>query len=391
MKSHWNRVLAGTLALTMLGMTGCVQKPKSAGASVYVIVKSADPYWDTTKAGALDAGEEMDLNVTFEAPETEAELDVQIEMVEDAINAGAKAIVLAALDTDALNDTLAKAQEANIHVLTIDSDVSFEGRRACISTQNYAAGAIAARYAASLMNENGNLAIISHSETAQTALERVDGFTDEINGTGTPAVPNGKEMRLTGLDSGALPIVPLENGQPPAGRFPTEEQPQGETQPYAKPETLPYSGSNADGYTSQTGHPEITVTETRVCNSNVQQAFEETKQLIKENPDIKLIYATNQPGTVGACQAIEELGAANTVQLVGFDYFDGADGYIESGVLDGVISQNPYNMGYLGVRYAKKLIEGNAVAESVDTGATLITAENLNDEDIRFLVNPTGK
>ena len=378
MKRHWNRVLAGTLALTLLGLTGCVQKPKSAGASVYVIAKSDDPYWDTVKEGAFDAGEEMNLNVTFAVPESETELDMQIGMVEDAINAGAKAIVLAPLDSDALNDVLARAQEANIHVLTIDSDVSFAERRSCISTQNYAAGAIAARYAASLIGESGRVAVISHSETAQTALERTGGFTDGIEGTGTPAAPNGKELPMNAPD-GDVSAIPLENGQPPAGRFPTDEQPQDGTQP------------PADSVTFSAGYPDITITETRVCNGNAQQSREATLALIREDPDLKLIYATNLPGTMGACQAIEELGAADSVQLVGFDYFEGADKYIESGVLDGVIAQNPYNMGYLGVRYAKKLIEGRTVAPIVDTGAALITADNLNDADIRFLVDPTGK
>ena len=115
-----------------------------------------------------------------------------------------------------------------------------------------------------------------------------------------------------------------------------------------------------------------------------------TLDYIKENPDLKLIYTTNLPGTMGACQAIEELGKANDVTLVGFDAFEGAGAYIESGVLDAVVTQNPYNMGYLGVRYARKLLRGEAVAKQVDTGATLVTADNLHDEDIQFLLDPAG-
>ena len=138
------------------------------------------------------------------------------------------------------------------------------------------------------------------------------------------------------------------------------------------------------------GKSGLRVLESKNGESNVQQSREAAVQLIKENPDLKLIYTTNLPGTMGACQAIEELGKANDVMLVGFDCFDGAAAYIESGVLDAVVTQNPYNMGYLGVRYARKLLRGEAVAKQVDTGATLITADNLHDEDIQFLIDPAG-
>ena len=45
-------------------------------------------------------------------------------------------------------------------------------------------------------------------------------------------------------------------------------------------------------------------------------------------------------------------------------------------------------MGYLGVRYAKKLIEGDIVPSIVDTGATYVEAANLNDADIQWLLDP---
>ena len=128
-----------------------------------------------------------------------------------------------------------------------------------------------------------------------------------------------------------------------------------------------------------------------VCYEADINSREDLERIFSEHPDIKVIYAPNQPGTVGACEAIDELGRADDITLVGFDYFDGADAYIQSGVLDAVIAQNPYNMGYLGVRYAKRLLDGDTIAASVDTGATLITADNLQDADIRWLIDPTGK
>lgn len=311
------RILPVCLLLAAM-LTGCAGQQKNAATDIYVICKSQDPYWDTTHWGAVDAGEEMGLHVVYEAPATEQELDAQIQMVRDAVAAGADAIVLAPLDTDALNDVLREATAQNIPVLTIDSDVSYAGRSACISTQNRAAGAIAARQAASLLGNAGEVGVICHKADAQTAIERLGGFTDEMTA----------------------------------------------------------------------GYPDIRVSEVKYCDGDVEKSKEGTKQLIEEHPDLRLIYATNQPGTVGACQAIDELGLADAITLVGFDYFDGADSFITSGVLDGVMTQNPYNMGYLGVRYAKKLVDGMTVSVNVDTGATYVDASNLGDADIQWLLDP---
>ena len=322
MKRKIATLAAGMLLAGLL--PGCSAQQQADRPDIYVICKSRDSYWDTTRWGAVDAGEEMGLNVIYEAPETEADLDVQIQMVQDAVAAGADAIVLAPLDTDALNGVLRDANLQGIPVLTIDSDVSYAGRAVCVSTQNQAAGAIAGREAAALLGGKGEVGIICHKADAQTAQERLGGFAVELDGKTT----------------------------------------------------------EADGY------PELNVVDIKYCEGDIERSKEGTKQLIEEHPDLKLIYATNQPGTVGACQAIEELGLADQITLLGFDYFTGADVYITHGVLDGVMTQNPYNMGYLGVRYAKKLLEGKSTPAIVDTGATYVEASNLNDADIQWLLDP---
>ena len=337
-------ILAGVMALSLLALTGCGNSVQETGASVFVICKSNDPYWDSVKAGALEAGEEMNLYVSYDAPDSETQVDEQIRMINEAVDAGADAIVLAPLDRDDLNEALSRARAADIPVLTIDSDVSFDGVRSRISTQNYSAGAIVARYVTGLSLGEGAAAIITHSNTGQTAQERTAGFLDELSGKDT--------LSAGSQQMSAIPGAEKNNG----------------------------SGSPNS----------LRVLETKNTEGDVQQSREAAVQLIRENPDLKLIFTTNQPGTIGACQAIDELGMADTVALVGFDTFDGAEEYIESGVLDAVVTQNPYNMGYLGVRYARKMLRGEGVPKTVDTGATLVTIENVHDEDIQFLIDPIG-
>ena len=53
--------------------------------------------------------------------------------------------------------------------------------------------------------------------------------------------------------------------------------------------------------------------------------------------------------------------------------------------------QNPYNMGYLGVRNIYKAMQGKKLEEKIDTGITYVDRNNLQDEDIRWLLYPMGK
>lgn len=114
--------------------------------------------------GARDAGEELGVKISFDAPEDETQIDVQIGMMEKAIQEKADAIVLAPLDTEKLNDVVDKASEEGIPVLTLDSDITTKSRVATIGTSNESAGAIAARNAAEKIGGKGKIAIIAHVE-----------------------------------------------------------------------------------------------------------------------------------------------------------------------------------------------------------------------------------
>ena len=54
-----------------------------------------------------------------------------------------------------------------------------------------------------------------------------------------------------------------------------------------------------------------------------------------------------------------------------------------------MVVQNPYNMGYLGVRYLNKVLEGETIEDYINTGATYVNMENLEKEEIQQLLYPT--
>ncbi|MDE5618920.1 MAG: substrate-binding domain-containing protein, partial [Ruminococcus sp.] len=183
MKKNTRRLIStitlGALTMSFVFTGGC-GKNKYNQTYVAVICKSQDQYWDSTKKGSKDAGEEMDIRVTYEASEKE-DVSAQIKYVNSAVSNKADAIVIAPVeDSDELAEALKKAQSNDIHVIVIDSDIREEGRTSCISTNNRYAGAIAARKASELLGESGDIGIITHLPTSPTAIERKGGFTDQL-------------------------------------------------------------------------------------------------------------------------------------------------------------------------------------------------------------------
>ena len=120
---------------------------------------------------------------------------------------------------------------------------------------------------------------------------------------------------------------------------------------------------------------------TAVINTLAQagQARGDTVQLLNQYPQINVLLAFNEPTTVGAAQAVEELGLSQEVLLVGFDSNVAAVDGLQEGSVDALIVQNPYAMGYLGVESAYKLLagQGDGLEKVVDTSTQVVDRDNL--------------
>ena len=61
-------------------------------------------------------------------------------------------------------------------------------------------------------------------------------------------------------------------------------------------------------------------------------------------------------------------------------------GMLEAGEMDGLIVQNPFAMGYLGVASACDAIAGKTLDKNVDTATTVVTKSNMYDPDIQRIL-----
>jgi ribose transport system substrate-binding protein len=137
-------------------------------------------FWQAVKAGADKAAAQYNVQVTFEGPETEAQVDKQIEMLTTALAKKPAAIGFAALDSQAAIPLLKQAKAAGIPIVAFDSGVDSDIPVATASTSNVAASALAATKMSELIGGAGKVAVIAHDQTSRTGIDRTQGFVNEI-------------------------------------------------------------------------------------------------------------------------------------------------------------------------------------------------------------------
>ena len=173
---------------TMLGAISAMALIASAGIGaaqdkLYIPLISKGfqhQFWQAVKAGADKAAAELGVEVTFEGPDTEAQVDRQIDMLAAALAKKPAAIGFAALDSQAAIPLLKQAQEAGIPVIAFDSGVDSDIPVATAATDNLAAAALAADKMAEMIGDAGKVALVVHDQTSRTGIDRRDGFVNRM-------------------------------------------------------------------------------------------------------------------------------------------------------------------------------------------------------------------
>ena len=127
-----------------------------------------------------------------------------------------------------------------------------------------------------------------------------------------------------------------------------------------------------------TSYPLVEVVDTEYLEPGEPESAAETVRqwlAAPEPPDG--IIAMNTQASLIAAQELKAKGLTGKVKLVTFDHSMEAIGLLQEGEIQGTVIQNPYSMGYLGVKYAAMAATGKTVPVRMDTGSTLIDLDNL--------------
>jgi ribose transport system substrate-binding protein len=123
-------------------------------------------------------------------------------------------------------------------------------------------------------------------------------------------------------------------------------------------------------------------------------ATRETAKRASENllnrfgDEVQGIFTPNESSTAGMLSALQDIGKAGKVSFVGFDTSQKFIDALNASELHGIVVQNPFNMGYLGVLTMVDSLLGKPVNRKIDTGVMLVTKENMQSPEVHALLHP---
>jgi ribose transport system substrate-binding protein len=153
----------------------------SSTAKPYIAIVSKGfqhQFWQAVKSGAEQKAQELNVDMTFDGPADETQVEAQMTMLDNALAKNPSAIGFAALDSKAAEATLEKIKAANIPVIAFDSGVDSDIPVTTAATDNTAAAKEGAKHMCELIGNKGKVGVIVHDQVSKSGVDRRDGFLD---------------------------------------------------------------------------------------------------------------------------------------------------------------------------------------------------------------------
>lgn len=325
-----SRTLLPLLLAFLPAAAAACRKAEADGAggagrlSVAVIPKgTTHVFWKAVERGAREAGEELGVEVVWKGPLAENDRAQQIQVLQQFTSQKVAGIAVAPLDHAALAAPVKQARAAGIPVVVFDS--------------------------------------------------ALDGAAP-LDFASTVSTDNEKAGRLAG-EALAERIAP----DPKAG---------------AKVVLLRYMVGSASTESREAGflaavkaRPTVDVlVENRYAGATAGEAKSEALNLADALAKATGVFCPNESSTMGMLLALRQLGLAGKVRFVGFDASPPLIEALRSGEIDALVVQDPRKMGSLAVKTLVAAIRKEPVEPAIDTGATLVTKEDLEKPEIRRLL-----
>ena len=331
---------------------------ETTGERLYIPVMAKGfqhQFWQAVAKGSADAAADYDVDIYFDGPASETEIDAQVNMVKNEMAKNPKAMALAALSTEAVTEILEVCAEKNIPVIGFDSGVPDDTTgavKATAATNNENAAAIAAE------KFGENATVVDAMKNATSDAPVIIGCLSQ------DAVSASVSGRTTGFVNKMYEIA--ESYQP--GKVAVEGHAKWEKKVDAPAIII-----------------EVAISATTEATA-VQTA---ANSLLGMNP--VAIFCSNEGAVTGFLAAVSdgedlaEGGKYAGLVVAGFDAGAAQKNAVRQGWFYGSVTQDPYQIGYKAVELAVKAAKGEAVSD-VDTGAQWYDASNIDDEMIALLV-----
>lgn len=133
-------------------------------------------------------------------------------------------------------------------------------------------------------------------------------------------------------------------------------------------------------------YPGIQIVAFQYGEADRTKSLDRATDILTTYADLNGIFASNESSSVGAVQAIKQKGLSGKVILVGFDSSPNLIDDLKIGALDSLVLQDPFKMGYEGVKAMVAKLNGQTPPRVLDTGVQLLTKENLETAEMQRLI-----
>jgi len=297
-----------------------------AKPTIPIIVKDKTSfYWQIVLAGARKAGRDLGVNVIELGADSESDINGQIGILANAAASTPAAIVIAPAQFAALGKPIDNAAK-KAKIIGIDSDADSSAFTSVLRTDNVRAGSLAA-----------------------------DILADTIKRSYADA--EGDVAIITSLSG----VASLDQ--------------------------------RARGFTDQikTKYGAIDIVAHKVGDGQATTGFNIMMDLIADYPELRGVFVSDLVMAKAAAQAVAEKKTnkvGDLINFVGFDSDNSLVQLLQDGTVAALVVQDPFRMGYDGIKTALAASRGEQVPTNVDTGANLITKANMNSARSQELLNP---
>jgi ribose transport system substrate-binding protein len=336
-------VTAAAFALTL---AGCSAAKENVDYRIAVVPKGlTHEFWQSIRRGAeraaadLKAEDGIRVEILWDGPSKESDAQDQIKIINQKSSQGIQGLVLAPQDSKAMVPSVEQCVANNIPVVVIDSGLDEAVLKEkpdlivkYVATNNFNGGWKAAEELVKVLEKEGKteprLILFRYQPGSESTDQREDGFLKRIEKFNEK---EGKKIKIISDDKYAGATV--ETAEKEAG-----------------PLLSQLGGQGIDG-----------------------------------------IFAVNESATSGMLNAMRSQNLSKKIHLVGFDSSEPLWQAVREGDVDGLIVQDPYRMGYLGVWTLVKHLKGYAVNldyKQLSTGEYYLTKDNLDSDEMKGKFSP---
>lgn len=363
MKMSKKLVIILTALLVLCSIPVFAAGDKEGGVPYIAVVSKGEQhdFWQQVKLGANAAAKEYGVDITFEGPPSESDVQIQVEMLNNAMAKNPVAIALAALDTTSVIDQLQQCKDNGIPVIGFDSGVPNAPAGsiyANASTDNFNAAGVAAQKMFEVIKADLEAAsaaspvkivVMNQDASGESLLSRGKGFRDTM----VDLIDAKTSLSKSDISVIGNPAY-IASHNPTSGKKVFIEM------------IVPASAAATDATAS------ASAVLNKISSDNIVGIFCSNEATVKG-----LLAATND--------GVDLSSKYKGLTVLGFDSGEGQKNAVRNGYFYGSVTQDPYSIGYKAVELAYKAYKGETVSD-VDTGAKFYDKSNMDNADIKGLL-----